>query len=91
MWRDNMTPKSAGKKSKKFGKILVQESGEFGCGVVEMITHGCVICYWEFRNVDGNPFPELREVHDRLTSVEIDREEFWKALEWGRKLSEVLL
>jgi len=86
-----MESKSAGLKFKKFGEILVQESGEYGCGVVEMIFRGCVVCFWEVRNVDGNPFPELREVHDRLTSLEIDREEFWKALEWGRKLSEVLL
>ena len=77
---------------KKFGNILVQQSSHWGgCGLVEMIVNGCVICYFESRDVDEVPTPELREVHDRLLSVSFEKDKFWQALVWGRKLSEVVI
>lgn len=76
---------------KHCGSILVQKSGKHGCGIVEMITHGCVIGYWEVREVDEAPFPEFRVVHDRLSSMEFDRDSFFDALTWGQKLAEVLI
>ena len=75
---------------KKFGDIAVRDSNG-NCGVVEVSYKGCVICYFEVRDVDGEPCPELHEVHDRLTSMDFDRETFWRALEWGRKLAVVLV
>lgn len=75
---------------KTFDAITVKGSNG-NCGIVELIYDGCVICYFEVRDVDGEPYPELHEVHNRLTSMDFDRETFWRALEWGRKLADVLV
>ena len=77
---------------KTFSDILVQKSAKCGgCGLVELISEGCVIGYWESRKVDGDPFPEFRVVHDRLVSMSFDRDDFFEALKWGQKLAEVLV
>lgn len=75
---------------KTFGDITVKDSNG-NCGIVEFIYNGCVICYFEARDIYGEPSSELHEVHNRLTSMDFDRETFWRALEWGRKLADVLV
>jgi len=63
-----------------------------GTYLVEMITKGCVICFWRARKVDGCYFlAELNEVHDRLTSVEIDKETLFEAISIGRKIADVII
>jgi len=76
---------------KLFGDITVQKSGKHGCGIVEMLAQHCVIGYWEKRDVGGDYVPEFKVVHDRLVSIDYDRESFFEALAWGQKLAEVLV
>ena len=78
------------------GNILVrycpkEEVGK--CGIVEMLhlfdknKSGCVICAWEVRDVDGQPFPEMKVIHDRLTSTKYSFD-ILEALKFGQKLAE---
>lgn len=76
---------------KIFGEIIVQKSGKWGCGIVELITQGCVVCFWEVRNVDGEPFPEIRVVHDRMTSMGFNPDDFWDAANWGQRYAEKIV
>ena len=48
---------------------------------------GCVICAWEVRDVDGSPFPEMKVIHDRLTSTKYSFD-ILEALKFGQKLAE---
>ena len=78
---------------KTFSDIIVRQSTpKSGCGIVEMIFSCCVICYWEVRQVDGGPFPELRVVHDRLVSVKgLWDQPLEAALRYGQKLADVIV
>jgi len=82
------------------GNILVRSSsGELGsCGIVELLhlwddnKSGCVIGAFVKRKADGVDIAEFHEVHDRLTSIEIDSDEIiMEAIRYGRKLAEVIL
>lgn len=81
------------------GNILVRFSpkSQIGrCGVVEMLhlydknESGCVICSWEIRKVDGEYLPELKVVHDRLTSTKYSFDVL-EALKYGQKLAEDII
>lgn len=71
----------------KIGEFIVQDSQ----GFIEIVTQGCMVCFFQKRKCDGEMIVELHEVHDRITSLEYDKEDFYKAIRVGRKLAEVLL
>ena len=82
----------------KNGEIIVRmidsiEGAEKeGLSIVEMVTQGCVIGFWVARFVDNSYFvAEFTEVHDRLTAVEIEQENLFKAISCGRKLADVIV
>jgi hypothetical protein len=63
------------------------------CGIVEMMhlydnnKSGCVICAWKVREIDGEDFPEMYVIHDRLTRIEYSFD-IMVALRYGQKLAE---
>jgi hypothetical protein len=77
------------------GNILVRDArGKIGsCGVVEMLhlfsenKSGCVIAAWKVRKVDGENFPEMYVIHDRLTATEYTCD-IMEALRYGQQLAE---
>jgi len=77
------------------GNLVVRKSGKnSGCGVVELThlyaeTSGCVIAYWEERSVDGEPFPELHSVHDRLNDYRMAI--LLEAIRYGQRLAELIV
>ena len=82
----------------KNGEIIIrameiQEAGEKdGTAIAEIVTQGCVICFWICREVDGCYYmAELNEVYDRLTSVEIEPENLLEAIRTGRKIANVII
>ena len=81
----------------KGGDILVRfcpETQIGRCGIVEMLhlydknESGCVIGAWVVRDVDGQPFPEFRIIHDRLTITKYSID-ILEAIKFGQKLAEV--
>lgn len=65
---------------------------EDGIIVAEMVTQGCVVGFWDARLVDGTQWmAEFHEVHDRLTSLNIEPENLSGALYWGRRIADTLI
>jgi len=84
----------------KSGAILVRQSDKDhgGCGIVEMLhlwsenRSGCVIGYWEVREVDGSPTAEFQSVHDRVMKTEYDTADLLlDALRFGQRLADLLI
>ena len=79
----------------KGGNILVRYSANKNsrCGIVEMLhlydnnKAGCVICAWKVRKIDGDDFPEMYVIHDRLTTTAFSFD-IMDALKYGQKLAE---
>ena len=78
------------------GNILIRfcPKNQVGsCGIVEMLhlydknKSGCVICAWEVRKIDGEDFPELKVIHNRLTKTQYSFD-ILEALKFGQKLAE---
>ena len=65
---------------------------ESGINIAEIVTQGCVIAFYELRLVDKTDWlAELHEVHDRLTTIEIDEGNLERALYWGRKIANTIV
>lgn len=71
------------------GDVIVKtiDKNNYDIGVVQMVSNGCLICKWEVRKVDGEYFPEIKVVHDRLTKQEFSFN-ILEALRFGQKLAE---
>lgn len=81
----------------KGGNILVRHATHNGrCGIVEMLylydnnVSGCAICAWKVRKIEGNDFPEMYVIYDRLTTTEFYFD-IMEALKFGQKLAEDIL
>lgn len=80
------------------GNLRVQSSNAPGrCGIVELMhlwdknKSGCVIGYWEVRDVDGFPTAEFRSVHDRFADSKCSNENLMSAVRFGQKLADLLI
>ncbi len=69
-----------------------------GSNIVEMLhlydknKIGCVVGFWVLRYVDHSYFlAEFNEVHDRMTTSNIDSEVLMDALKFGRRLADLLI
>lgn len=76
------------------GDILVRQTDN--CGIVEIMhlysenKSGCVIGYWEVRDVDGEPMAEFSAVHDRFANTKYSFD-IMEAVRWGEKLASLLV
>lgn len=90
-----MDEKTLGKRWKhESGDIYVRIAKDQGrCGVVEIMhltsgESGYVVGAYEVRKVDGEPYPEFKVVHDRLTNLPEDLP-IMEILKYGQKLAEI--
>lgn len=87
-----------------FKKTIKNSSGNItikatdNCGIVEIMhlydknISGCVIGYWQVRDVDGEPMAEFQSVHDRIMTTEYDSPSILlEALKYGQKLADLIV